>query len=73
MKVKNVTTTMNTPLEEVLKEAVMESLFGDKDEAKGKPVPTPKQIGGLTNLGKTFIWSGAELETKRQYVEAQMV
>ena len=60
---------------EVLKADIMRDIYleADAKPAKVPPVPTPKQIGGLTNLGKTFIWSEGELEEKRKYAEAQMV
>ena len=75
MKAKNEITIMSTPVEEVLKADIMRDIYleADAKPAKVPPVPTPKQIGGLTNLGKTFIWSEGELEEKRKYAEAQMV
>lgn len=74
MKAKNAITVMSTP-EDVLKADIMRGIYLEEDAkpAKVPPAPTPKQIGGLTNLGKTFIWSEAELEDKRKYAEAQMV
>ena len=74
MKAKNVITVMSTP-EDVLKADIMQDIYFEADTkpAKVPPAPTPKQIGGLTNLGKTFIWSEGELEEKRKYTEAQMV
>lgn len=75
MKAKNEITIMSTPVEEVLKADIMQGIYFEADAkpAKVPPAPTPKQIGGLTNLGKTFIWSESELEEKRKYTEAQMV
>lgn len=74
MKAKNAITVMSTP-EDVLKADIMRGIYleADAKPAKVPPAPTPKQIGGLTNLGKTFIWSEGELEEKRKYTEAQMV
>jgi len=52
-----------------------EEVVGDAPQEKVKvpPVATPKQIGGLTNLGKTFLWSEKEVNDKHEYAEAQMI
>ena len=63
--------TMQTTLESVLKDDIMQDIYVESNDVPA--VAAPKQIGGLTNLGKTFIWSEAELEDKRKYTEAQMV
>lgn len=63
--------TMQTTLESVLKDDIMQDIYVESNDVPA--VPTPKQIGGLMNLGKTFIWSESELEEKRKYAEAQMV
>ena len=62
---------MQTTLESVLKDDIMQDIYVESNDVPA--VPTPKQIGGLMNLGKTFIWSESELEEKRKYAEAQMV
>ena len=50
------TTTMNTALEDVLKEDIMTSLFSE-----GKSVKVYGKIYGLTNLGRTFLVSEDEV------------
>lgn len=49
-------TTMNTTLEDVLKEDIMTSLFSE-----GKSVKVYGKIYGLTNLGRTFLVSEDEV------------
>lgn len=60
--------TMQTTLESVLKDGIMQDIYVEANDVPA--VAAPKQIGGLTNLGKTFIWSESELEEKRKYAEA---
>lgn len=60
--------TMQTTLESVLKDDIMQDIYVEANDVPA--VAAPKQIGGLTNLGKTFIWSESELEEKRKYAEA---
>lgn len=50
------TTTMDTALEDVLKEDIMTSLFSE-----GKSVKVYGKIYGLTNLGRTFLVSEDEV------------
>lgn len=49
-------TTMDTALEDVLKEDIMTSLFSE-----GKSVKVYGKIYGLTNLGRTFLVSEDEV------------
>lgn len=64
--------TMATSEERILVDDIVQHVVCEASDQVPE-IPSPKQIGGLTNLGKTFIWSEAELEDKRKYAEAQMV
>ena len=68
MKANNSSITMKTSLESVLASNIMQDIYVEANDVPA--VAAPKQIGGLTNLGKTFIWSESELEEKRKYAEA---
>lgn len=52
-------TTMNTPLEEVLKDDFMQEIFVETDD--GKAVKTYGKLAGLTNLGKTYFINWNEI------------
>lgn len=65
-------TTMATSEEKILADDIMQYVVCEASD-KIPAAPSPKQIGGLTNLGKTYIWSEGELEDRRKYAEAQMV
>ena len=65
---------------DILKESLMRGLpellaqEGDDDDKKAeKPVPVPKTIGGIVNLGKTYFWKQDEIKLKDEWVQAQMV
>ena len=51
----NQKTTMDSTLESVLRDDLMQDIFVEED--KGKSVKVMKNIYGLTNLGRTFLVS----------------
>ena len=62
------TTTMDTALEDVLKEDIMTSLFSE-----GKSVKVYGKIYGLTNLGRTFLVSEDEVLKRDNEASKQMM
>lgn len=78
MKANNSSITMQTSLESVLKDDIMQDICvvnegKSASEDVEKPVKVFKKIGGLTNVGRTYFWCGSEIMEKQKYVEAQMV
>lgn len=58
------TTTMDTALEDVLKEDIISGLYEEADE---KAVKTYGKLAGLTNLGKTFFINWGEINKAYEY------
>lgn len=65
-------TTMNTTLEDVLKEDIMSEIYVEAGD-DGKAVKVFGKIAGLPNLGRTFFKSNNEIIEKHEWAWAQIM
>ena len=65
-------TTMNTTIEDVLKEGIMSGIYVEADD-DGKAVKVYGELAGLPNVGRTFFATNNEILEKHKLAWAQIM